>query len=71
MVIPGNRLPDALHRSEHLDPEAISEFPGAPQNHEHGRCRFALLSQPTEYDPAYASEEIEEICLCAHERVKD
>lgn len=50
-----------------LHPETISKFLGALPKHEYGRCKIVLLSQPTEYGLVYTPEEIEEICLYAHE----
>jgi len=53
-----------------LHPEVVSKFLGALPGHESGRCGIVLLSQPTEYGLVYTPEEIEEICLCAHEHNK-
>ncbi len=50
-----------------LDPKTVSRFPGALPDHDAARCRIVVLSQPTEYGLVYTPEEIEEICLRAHE----
>ena len=50
-----------------VHPETISRYLGALPKHEYDRCNIVVLSQPTEYGLVYTPEEIEEICLCAHE----
>lgn len=50
-----------------LHPETILKCLGTLPKHQYDRCNIVVLSQPTEYGLVYTPEEIEEICLCAHE----
>lgn len=50
-----------------LRPETILKCLKTLPKHHYDRHNIVVLSQPTEYGLVYTPEEIEEICLCAHE----